>query len=165
MNTKRTVLTKEIIEKKLVRMAYEILERNSGEQHIILAGIRESGYIIAGRIMGLLKPLFNGTIQLVSIRLDKKKPGEVIVDPEVESNGKVVILTDDVANTGKTILYAMKPFLAHYPKKIQTLVLVERTHKQFPVMSDYVGLSISTTIQEHIIVEVKGNEVEGAYLQ
>lgn len=79
-------------------------------------------------------------------------------------NDKVIIVADDVVNSGKTLLYAIKPFLEFKPKKIQTLVLVERTHKAFPVTSDYVGLSIATTIQEHIIVEVEGEEINGAYM-
>ena len=77
----------------------------------------------------------------------------------------MIIVIDDVSNSGKTLLYAMKPFIEYNPKKIQILVLVERTHTSFPVRPDYVGLSIATTIQEHIFVEVKGEEVTGAYLQ
>ena len=165
MNDKRIILTKEIAKKKLLRMAYEIVERNSGEQFLLLAGIRENGYVIASKIFELLKPLFHGTIELISVQLDKKNPGEVIVDPMSGATNKVVILIDDVANTGRTILYAMKPFLPLYPKKIQTLVLVERTHKQYPVISDYVGISFSTTLQEHIMVDVNDGEVEAAYLQ
>ena len=76
----------------------------------------------------------------------------------------MVIVADDVVNAGKTLLYALKPILQFSPKKIQTLVLVERTHKAFPVTSDYVGLSIATTLEEHIIVEVEDNEINGAYM-
>jgi pyrimidine operon attenuation protein/uracil phosphoribosyltransferase len=74
-------------------------------------------------------------------------------------------LIDDVANSGKTLSFALKPFLEYQPKKIQTLVLVERSHKAFPVQPDYVGLSVATTIQEHIYVEVEGETVMGAYLE
>ena len=158
-------MTREIIEKKLVRMAYEIVERNVDEEYIVLAGIRESGFVIASKILEKLKPLFKGHIHLISLQLDKKNPAEVIIEPPIEVKHKVLILIDDVANTGRTILYAMRPFLAEQPKTIQTLVLVERTHKLFPVTSDYVGLSISTTIQENIVVDVNSGEVEGAYLQ
>ncbi len=76
----------------------------------------------------------------------------------------MIIVVDDVSNSGKTLLYALKPFINSHPKKIQILVLVERTHTSFPVRPDYVGLSIATTIQEHIFVEVNGEEVAGAYL-
>jgi pyrimidine operon attenuation protein/uracil phosphoribosyltransferase len=72
---------------------------------------------------------------------------------------------DDVSNSGKTVLYAMKPFLAYHPRKIQALVLVERSHNSFPVHPDYSGISIATTLQEHIYVEVEGEKVLGAYLQ
>jgi pyrimidine operon attenuation protein / uracil phosphoribosyltransferase len=83
----------------------------------------------------------------------------------MDFNKKVVILVDDVANSGKTLTYALKPFLEFHPKKIQTLVLVERSHKVFPVQPDYVGLSVGTTLQEHIYVEVDGDEVKGAWLE
>jgi pyrimidine operon attenuation protein/uracil phosphoribosyltransferase len=76
-----------------------------------------------------------------------------------------VILIDDVSNSGKTLLYAIKPFLNSSPKKIQTLVLVERSHNLFPVKPDYVGLSVATTLQEHIYVEVDKGRVKGAWLE
>ena len=78
--------------------------------------------------------------------------------------GQVIIVVDDVSNTGKTLLYAFKPFLQYQPKKIQTLVLVERSHKLFAVQPDYVGLSVATTLQEHISVETKDDEITGAWL-
>jgi pyrimidine operon attenuation protein/uracil phosphoribosyltransferase len=83
----------------------------------------------------------------------------------MDYNGKVVILIDDVANSGSTMLYALKPLLLSYPKKIQTLALVERTHKSFPIDVDYVGLSISTNLDEHINVEVESGEVGGAWIE
>ena len=84
--------------------------------------------------------------------------------PHADFDQKVVIIADDVANTGKTMLYALKPFLARNPKKIQTVVLVERSHKLFPIQTDYAGLSIATTLQEHIRVEAEGEVLTGAWL-
>ena len=89
----------------------------------------------------------------------------VSLDPALDFNGKSILIIDDVANSGRTMLYALKPILETYPKKIQTLVLVERTHKSFPIDVDYVGLSISTALDEHITVEVDGGEVKGAWVQ
>jgi pyrimidine operon attenuation protein / uracil phosphoribosyltransferase len=86
------------------------------------------------------------------------------LDPETDVTNKTVILVDDVANTGKTMLYALKPFLASRPARIQTLVLVERSHKLFPIQTDYAGLSLATTLQEHISVETKGDTITGAWL-
>jgi pyrimidine operon attenuation protein/uracil phosphoribosyltransferase len=76
-----------------------------------------------------------------------------------------VVIIDDVTNSGRTILYALKPLMDFHPKRVQTLALVERMHKTFPIKPDYVGLSVATTLQEHIQVEVENGEVTGAYLE
>src|SRR6188474_396316 len=161
---KKYILSEEVVEKKLQRMAYEILENNIDEKEIILAGIRESGSIVAKVVQGMLGEISSIKTDLITITLDKKEPTEVSLSKTFDFNGKVIILIDDVSNSGKTLLYALKPFMEFQPKKIQILVLVERTHTSFPVRPDYVGLSIATTLQEHIFVEVKGEEIEGAYL-
>ena len=162
---KKYILSKEVVEKKLRRMAFEILENNIDEKEIILAGIRESGSVVAKVIQGMLAEISSIKTELITISLDKKEPTDVSLSKSIDLNGKVIILIDDVSNSGKTLLYALKPFIEFHPMKIQTLVLVERTHTSFPVRPDYVGLSIATTLQEHIFVEVKGTEVIGAYLK
>jgi pyrimidine operon attenuation protein / uracil phosphoribosyltransferase len=155
-----TVLNTEAANKKLNRMALEIAERNYAENEITLLGIKDSGLVIAKIIAAALATTFKGTISLYELALDKKKPMDILITPAANFNGKTVILIDDVANSGKTMLYAMKPLLQQFPKKIQTLALVERTHKIFPVAVDYVGLSVSTTPDQHIYVDVAHNEVK-----
>ena len=162
---KKYILSKEVVEKKLRRMAFEILENNIDEKEIILAGIRESGSVVAKVIQKMLAEISAIKTELTTITLDKNEPTNVSLSKTFDFNGKVIVVIDDVSNSGKTLLYALKPFIVSHPKKIQTLVLVERTHTSFPVRPDYVGLSIATTLQEHIFVEVKGEEVTGAYLQ
>ena len=135
------------------------------ESEIILAGIRSSGSVVAKNVKRLLESISPLKAHLISISLDKKNPDKVTLSEDLDFQGKVIIVVDDVANSGKTMLYALQPFLSAHPKKIQTLILVERTHKAFPVNSDYVGLSVSTTLQEHIYVEVDQEGVLGAYLQ
>lgn len=162
---KNYILSKEAAGKKLRRMALEIVENNAAEKLIILAGIRESGTVVAKNIQQMLKEFSKVKTELLSIKLDKRKPTEVTVSKKMSFDDKVVIVIDDVVNSGQTLLYALKPFLASHPKKIQTLVLVERRHNSFPVRPDYVGLSVSTTLQEHIIVEVNKEKVLGAYLK
>jgi pyrimidine operon attenuation protein/uracil phosphoribosyltransferase len=164
---KNYILSQEVAEKKLRRMAYEILENNSDERQLILAAIRESGSVIARNIQRHLLEITGGrlSIQLIMIALDKKKPGPVTLSQLPELDDQVVIVIDDVANSGKTLLYAMKPFLDHHPRRIEVLVLVGRSHKAFPVQPDYIGLSLSTTLQEHIYVEVDGVVVKGAWLE
>jgi len=161
---KKYILSKEVVEKKLHRMAFEILENNIDEKEIILAGIRESGSVVAKVIQKMLGEISAIKTELITITLDKNEPTNVSLSKTFGFNGKVIVVIDDVSNSGKTLLYALKPFIDSHPKKIQTLVLVERTHTSFPVRPDYVGLSIATTLQEHIFVEVKGEEVTGAYL-
>ena len=164
---KNYILTQQVAEKKLRRMAYEILENNAGEQQLILAGIRESGSVIARAIQQQLQEIAGDLLKtrLISISLDKKNPGPVTLSESLSFDDQVIIVIDDVANSGRTLLYAMKPFLEFRPRKIESLVLVERSHKAFPVQADYTGLSLSTTLQEHIYVEVDGEQVKGAWLE
>ncbi len=164
MLSNNIILSAESSAKKMQRMAYEITEHNIGEKQIILAGIKESGLIIAHKIKSFLQNIFRGEIMVIEITLDKKNPKTISIPAEINFDDKVIIVTDDVSNTGSTLLYALKPFLNFYPKKIQTLVLVARSHKQFPVAPDYVGLSVSTGLDEKIIVETEGEEVVGAYM-
>ncbi len=162
---KNYILNREIAARKLKRMAFEILENNFGEKGFILAGIRESGTAIAKTIQDLLKEIAGIPTELITVSLDKKNPQEVTLSSYPEMQDRVIILIDDVCNSGKTLLYAIKPFLDSHPKKIQTLVLVERSYNAFPVRPDYVGLSVATTLQEHIYVDVEKGLVEGAWLE
>jgi len=156
------ILSKEIAYRKIQRMAYEIAERNILEKKIILAGIKENVLIIAKLLHGFLKEIFKGEMIVIEIELDKKNPKNISLSNDIDFDNKIVIIIDDVVNSGKTLLYALLPFLNFYPKKIQTLVLVERSHKEFPVSPDYVGLSISTALSEKIIVETGDGEILGA---
>lgn len=165
MPDKKYILSQEVAAKKLRRLALEIVENNADEKELILAGIRGSGTVVAASIQKEIESLSDLKIKLISLTLDKKQPKDVELSETMDFNGKVIIVIDDVANSGKTMLYAMKPFLNYHPKSIQALALVERTHTIFPVMADYVGLSVASTSQEHIYVEVSGSEVTGAYLQ
>ena len=159
------ILSKQVADKKLRRMALEVAERNYGKKELLLIGIKENGLFIAAKIAGYLKEVFEGKISLTALSIDKKNPVKVELDSNVDFNNKAILLIDDVANSGRTMLYALKPLLEQLPQQVQTLALVERTHKQFPIAVDYVGLSVSTTLQENIVVEVKDGEILGAWLK
>lgn len=165
MAEKKYIMSKEVADKKLRRMALQVAEQNYEEQQLVLIGIKENGIVIARKISAYLQEVFKGELIVVELMLNKKKPAGVTLKPVMDFNGKAILLIDDVANSGRTMLYALKPLLETYPKKIQTLALVERTHKSFPIDVDYVGLSISTTLDEHIYVEVEGGEVGGAWME
>jgi len=161
---KNYILSADAAAKKLQRMAYEILENNPGERHIILAGIRENGFVVAQALSEILGQISDKTVELIGIRVDKASHADIRPDRPVDFTGKAVILADDVTNSGKTLTYALKPILDHFPKTIQTLVLVERSHKRFPIHPDYVGLFLSTFLHEHIYVEVEEGRITGAYV-
>lgn len=164
MTEKKYILSKEIADKKLRRMALQVAEQNYGEPHLVLIGIKENGILIARKICAYLQDVYKGKIIVIELTMDKKKPADITLHPVTDFNGKVVLLIDDVAHSGSTMLYALKPLLETFPKKIQTLALVERTHKSFPIDVNYVGISISTTLDEHIFVEVEGEEIRGAWI-
>ena len=165
MADKKYILDEATTGRKLKRMAYEISENNIEETEIILAGIDENGVVIAKEIQKLLREITGYKTHLIHISLNKRNPTEIRLSENIDFNNKVIIIVDDVANSGKTLLYALKPFLEFHPKKIQILVLVERSHKAFSIKPDYVGISLSTTIQEHIFVEVQGERVTGAWME
>lgn len=158
------LLNKEIADNKLRRIALEIAERNHDKTSLLLMGIKSNGLVIANKIAEYLRTDFKGEIEIVEVELDKEKPGEIKLNKNPDFDDACVLIIDDVANSGKTMLYALKPILEKHPKQIETVVLVERTYKKFPVAINYVGLSVATTAKQNIIVEVDNGEVSGAYL-
>ena len=164
MENNNQILTASVATKKLRRMALQVVEQNYNTTQLILIGIKTSGSVIAQKIQQYLKEVFNGDVMVLELSIDKRKPAAIRLNENIDFNDKTIILIDDVANSGRTMLFALQPLLEQLPKKIQTLALVERTHKTFPVNVDYVGLSVSTTLDEHIVVEVNNGEVTGAWM-
>jgi pyrimidine operon attenuation protein/uracil phosphoribosyltransferase len=163
------ILTDRQIRQKIRRIAIEILERNYGEPEIILAGLNNNGVGFAQFLVDELLPLApkNMKISLTRIRLNPANPVEY--DPFIEMpaesvRNKTVIIVDDVANTGRTIFYAVQPLLQVIPKKVEVAVLVDRKHKSFPIKADYVGLSLATTLLENIDVQIRDVQEMAVYL-
>lgn len=159
------VLDQQKIKQKIKRLAIEIIENNYNEKEIILAGINNNGYSFAKLILKDLKKLSDIKFTLANLKLNPAKPLADAVTMSLapqDFKGKVVILIDDVANTGRTTFYAFKPFMETVPKKIEVAVLVDRKHKAYPIKVDYVGLSLNTTLKDNIdvrIVDVEEMEV------
>lgn len=133
-------------------MAFQIFERHFEEKEIVLAGIADRGYILAGRIAEALKKAGIPEVNLIELKLDKQNLIGQNYQINENVSGKVVIVVDDVLNSGKTLLYGVKPFLNHPVKHLATLVLIDRSHRQFPVHADYVGMPMATTLAQHIQV-------------
>ena len=153
------ILTPEQIENKLERIAYQILEANGDNQTIIIAGIVSNGFAVAKRIIHHLKANSSKEILSCEIIINKKNPRNPI-QTTLTSNDykdKSVVLVDDVLHTGTTLIYAVKHFLSVPLKQCKTAVLVDRNHKKFPIKADYKGVSLSTSINENVAVQVKPN--------
>lgn len=146
----------------------EILEQNYTKKELVLAGINNAGTHFAGMLKKEIERVSEVQVFLTNIHLSPAKPvlNEITIDfPKKELKNKVIIIVDDVGNTGRTLFYAFQPLLEILPKKVQVAVLVDRKHKSFPVAVDYVGLSLATTLRENIKVILKGTEKEiGVYL-
>lgn len=165
MSEKKYILSEVEAQQKLKRMSLEIAESLSGhEGPVLLIGVQNSGVVIAEALGGLLRPYLDKKIDIISVKLNKHHPEKVELSEMIPLNGVNIILIDDVTNSGKTLLYALKPLLDWHPRTIQTLVMVERMHKLYPVKPDFVGLSISTTLEEHIQVETIDGKIVGAYV-
>lgn len=162
--TTKVILDQLRIEQTLRRMAYEIYENNEQEKELIVIGVRDNGSILADQLSALLQGISGLRITRIDVKLDKIRPSEVMLSQSLDFNDRNILLVDDVANSGKTLLYAMKPLLAFLPKRIQTAVLVDRMHKSYPVMVDYIGHSLSTTLQENILVHIQGIQIKKATL-
>lgn len=161
------ILNQVQIRQKIKRLAIEILENNYGESEIILAGINNNGYNFANMLMNELAQLTGIQIIMTRIRLNPANPlsSEVQVEMPIEQmQDKVIILVDDVANTGRTIFYACKPIMQVLPKKVEVAVLVDRKHKSFPIQVDYVGLSLATTLKENIDVHILQESEQAVFL-
>jgi len=155
------------IQQKLNRLAFEVYENNFSEKSLLVVGIDGNGYKIAKQLSEKLKEISNIKINLGKIKLNKDKPWEeeAMIDfKEKDFINKTIVLVDDVLNSGKTLMYAVRLFLDKPVKKINTVILVDRSHTRFPVKADYVGLTLSTTLQEHIEADFSKKEKEAVYL-
>ncbi len=164
MADKKYILDKATAHQKLQRLALEVAEQLVRSEELVIIGIKSSGLVIGEQIAAFLSP-YIPNVKVISATLDKRNPQEITLSEDIDFNGKSVLITDDVSNSGKTLLYVLKPLLNFSPRRIQTLVLVERMHKLFPAKPDFVGASIATTLQDHIYVEVENGEVTGAYVE
>ena len=166
METNNSILTAAAAQQKMHRMALELAENIApATASLILIGIRNNGVVIANKIAALIAPYVHCAITILEASLDKDMPSTITYSAPAQFTGAHIVLVDDVSNSGKTLLYALKPLLDFYPVSIQTLVLVERMYRLYPVKPDYVGLSISTSLQEHIRVIVEGSEIEGVCVE
>jgi pyrimidine operon attenuation protein/uracil phosphoribosyltransferase len=159
---KTPILDSRQVKQKIKRMAYEIFEHNFKEKSIVIAGIEGQGYILAKLLVQQLQSISPLEIKLVKVTLDKLAPqqSEVKLDCDLkELKKKCIVLVDDVLNTGRTFAYGLKPLLNIEVKKIETAVLVNRSHTLFPIYPQYTGYELATTIKDHVEVNLSEGTV------
>lgn len=162
------ILNSTQIQQKIDRIAYQILEDNFDETEVLIAGILPRGNHVAERLKAVLDKIAPFTTRLLFIELEKASTSlhaKINFDIE-ECSNKVIVLVDDVLNSGKTLAYGFGVFLDVPLKKLRTVVLVDRNHKNFPVTTDYAGMALSTVIKEHVdvVISVDGEE-DAVYLR
>jgi pyrimidine operon attenuation protein/uracil phosphoribosyltransferase len=162
------VLNQQQIQQKIDRIAYQVLEDNLDETEIVIAGILPRGNFLAERLKQVLDKIAPFKTTLLSIELEKESStlkSNIDFDVNACAN-KVIILVDDVLNSGKTLAYGLGVFLDVSLKKISTVVLVDRNHKSFPISTDYAGLALSTVLKEHVdVVLNEEGEEDAVYLR
>ena len=159
---KRLILDTTQVKRKLQRMALQIMEKNSGKS-LVVVGIAQSGIAIAETIAAHIVEFGGSQPEVFNISMNKANPLSSEIRCAAHANniqGRTLVLIDDVQNSGKTLMHAIHHFIPMQPASIQTAVLVNRDHAQFPVRTDFVGLSLSTTLQEHVSVEINGQQTE-----
>lgn len=154
------VLNHKQIEKKIHRLAFQVFEAFLEEEEVIIAGINGNGYLLAEQLHKQLTFISPLKCQLVEIQLDKHAPSAAGTQLSTKESlkGKPVVIVDDVLNTGRTMVYAVSAFIREGSSIIKTVVLADRNHRKFPVAADYVGISMATTLQEHLLFETKGGD-------
>lgn len=153
------------INHKIKRIAYQIYETFSNEKEIVIAGINGNGYLFAQEIAKVFKEISPIKVLICEVKIDKKNPMHK-VETSLNSKdyeNKSIVLVDDVLHSGTTLVYGVKHFLEVPLKKLKTAVLVDRNHKKYPIKVDFKGLSLSTSLQEHVSVNFDKKDY-GVYL-
>ncbi|MFN3952367.1 MAG: phosphoribosyltransferase family protein [Thermaurantimonas sp.] len=143
------------------RMAWQIYEHHYTISELYMVGITPRGNILCQLLADRLREISPIEIHSFQLTLDKDLPHTLPanVTPDLPGlDGKNVLIVDDVLNSGSTLLYALKPFLRFRPASLTTAVLVDRNHKRFPVYCDVIGIQLSTSLQEHVFVDLSSDQ-------
>lgn len=162
----QVILNHQQIQQKAIRLGHQIIENCSEEKNIFIGGIIGNGYYLAKELSKIIQQNSSINVEVFEIEIDKEEPwskGIKLSMDEAKLKNGFIILVDDVINSGKTLQYALMKFLEQPTKSIKTVVLVDRTHRRYPIKADYFGLGLSTTLKDRI--EIEFNETDSkAYL-
>ena len=148
------ILGSEAIAHKVQRLAWDLYDRHSKAEQLYVVGIQGNGYWLAQQLVGKLNAISDIKIELMELALDKSDPKPADMQIDLPSSAHVA-LVDDVLNSGRTLLWAVIKLMEFHPQQLSTTVLVDRSHKRYPVKADIKGLSLSTTLQETVKLNVE----------
>jgi pyrimidine operon attenuation protein/uracil phosphoribosyltransferase len=160
------ILNTHKLEQKVHRVAYQILEEHQEEQELVIAGVQGNGYIFAKEINDFFQTICPIRTTLLEIRVDKTQPfTNSISCNDAGISNKSLVLVDDVLNTGGTLIASVNYFITKPMKKIKTAVLIDRNHRDFPIAADFVGMSLATTLEEHVEVRSENGKLKEVVLK
>ena len=157
---KNKILNTDQIKKIVKRIAYQIHENNLECSDIVLIGVYKNGYVLAEIIEKELKQISKSNIEIIFIKINKENPLDKIeLDCKKKYlKNKSIVLIDDVLHSGRTLIYCVKYLLDMTPKNFNTVVLIDRNHKKFPIKVDFKGISLSTSMSDHVEVIFEKND-------
>lgn len=161
------ILNPEKVNQIINRLAHQINENCHSEPDVYLVGVARRGYLLAEKIHEVLSKVAENNTHLLRLRIHKEDPVNNPAELQGDLSlleGKTIVIVDDVLNSGKTLLYGITHLLGSSCKSIYTAVLVDRKHRRFPIKADFVGLSLATTMKEHIEVRFEEDGIS-AYLE
>lgn len=162
------VMTHDNVVRKLDRMARELLEVHFQESSLVLIGVAGQGVALCEALSSRLQALSNLEVLTGTLTMHKDLPleHELLCDVDMTTwNDKIVILVDDVLNSGRTLIHAVRFVLEGHPREVHTAVLVDRKHRSFPIRADYCGLTLSTHHNEHIAVDLSDPDHTSVHLE
>ena len=161
------ILSSSQLKQKIRRIAFEIYENNVDETELVIAGVKGQGHTFAKQLAIVLQEISPIDTTPVLIDFDKDMPYDTPVTFDCDERfleNKTIIVVDDVLNTGRTFAYSLSPFLSIPVKRVQVAVIVDRDYRRFPILADYVGYELSTTINDHVVVVLDDEQEMGVYL-
>ena len=161
LSDKNIILNNSDIEKKIQRISLQILEDNIDEDGIVVFGISDNGLVIAKKLINHLSKISSIKSNLIKVIIDKDNPiDSVKYDSKFDINSSSVLIIDDVSQSGKTLQSVISNLLIYKPTKIKTAVIVNRDQTLYPVKVDYSGISLSTSVNNHVsFISDKNNEL------